>query len=236
MERLDKIVANQFCVGRTEARRLIRIGKVEVDGKVIKNFSQHVNPQTSEIIVDSQKMEYQEHIYLMMNKPKGVLSATNDKNSKTVIDLIPDKYRRKGLAPVGRLDKDTTGLLLITDDGEFAHKVISPKSEIIKKYLVEVDSAITNEMCEIFKKGVILADGTSCLPAELKIINNKPAFTCEISIMEGKYHQIKRMLGTVGLGVNQLERLSIGGLMLDENLELGECKILSKNELNAVFV
>ncbi len=236
MERLDKIVANQFCVGRTESKRLIRIGKVTVNGQTVKEFSKHFDPKVCDIVVDSKQMEYKEFVYIMLNKPKGVLSASSDKNRTTVIDLVPTELRRKGLAPVGRLDKDTTGLLILTDDGEFAHNVISPKKEIIKKYIVEVDGVINKESEEKFKSGIVLADGKKCLPAKLTIINNNNPYICEISIVEGKYHQIKRMLGTVGLGVNELKRVSIGSLCLDESLDTGKCRLLSKNEINCVFV
>lgn len=235
MERLDKIISNQMCIGRTEARKLIKIGKVTVNGKTVKNFSEHFEPSENIITVNSKQVEYNQNIYLMLNKPKGVLSATNDKSRTTVLNLIPKEYRRNNLSPVGRLDKDTTGLLLLTDDGEFLHRVISPKSNIIKKYIAEVDSKPTEEICGKFKTGIVLADGTKCMPAEMVIISNKQPYLCEISIMEGKYHQIKRMLGTVGLGVNNLKRVSVGGLTLDESLDFGESRILTEQEKNSVL-
>ena len=236
MERLDKFVSNQLCIGRTEAKRLIRIGKVAVDGNVEKNFGTHIDAEKSQITVDGNKVNFNRNIYLLMNKPKGVVCSTDDKRSKTVIDLLPTEFKRKGISPVGRLDKDTTGLLILTDDGDFAHKVISPKHNTVKKYLVEVDGKFSDGIAERFEKGVILADGTRCMPAEIKIINNNGPFACEVSIREGKYHQIKRMFGTENLGVNELKRLSIGNLKLPTELKLGDVRILSEEAKGLVFV
>lgn len=236
MERLDKFVSNQLCIGRTEAKRLIRIGKVTVDGNVEKNFGTHIDAEKSQITVDGNKVNFKRNIYLLMNKPKGVVCSTDDKRSKTVIDLLPTEFKRKGISPVGRLDKDTTGLLILTDDGDFAHKVISPKHNTVKKYLVEVDGKFSDGIAERFEKGVMLADGTRCMPAEIKIINNNGPFVCEVSIREGKYHQIKRMFGTENLGVNELKRLSIGNLKLPAESELGDVRILSEEAKGLVFV
>ena len=169
-----------------------------------------------------------------MNKPMGVLSASNDKSRKTVVDLVPQEIKRQDLFPVGRLDKDTTGLLIITDDGVFAHNCISPKKAIEKGYIATLDGNIDNEMIEKFKLGVLLADGTRCKPAKLEYISDNVA---RIIITEGKYHQIKRMFGTVGLGVNALHRESIGGLHLPDNLTEGECIEMTKPQLeNSIFV
>ena len=177
---------------------------------------------------------YKEYVYILMNKPQGVLSAATDKSRQTVVDLVPEYLRRPEIAPVGRLDKDTTGLLLITDDGVFAHNCISPKKEITKSYIATLDGDINDEMISQFKSGVILADGTVCRPATLERIDENIA---RIIITEGKYHQVKRMFGTVGLGVNSLHRESIGGLFLPDTLKSGECIEMTKEQLeNSIFV
>ncbi len=231
LARLDKIIANQFNVSRKDARIGIKQGKATVNGKTIKSFSEIVDTQ-SEITFGGQAMDYKEYIYILMNKPKGVLSASNDKNRKTVVDLVPEMWHRSGLFPVGRLDKDTTGLLIITDDGDFAHKAIAPNKNIYKTYEVTLDGAVTEEMVEAFKNGVTLADGTLCKKAILTPVSESKA---EIKISEGKYHQIKRMFGTVGLGVNELKRTALGGLKLPRELKEGECRLLSDNEIPLVF-
>jgi len=228
LQRLDKIVSSGKNISRADARKLIRQGKITVGGEVIRDISLRLDAQNSLIEFEGQALNYKEHIYILMNKPKGILSASNDKSRKTVVDLVPDSMKRPGLFPVGRLDKDTTGLLIITDDGDFAHRVISPKKNIAKCYSVILDGTLSAEMSNIFKKGVVLADGTVCKPAQLNIIEENKA---EIIITEGKYHQIKRMFGTVGLGVVELERISIGKLTLPENLAYGQCKELFISEI-----
>ena len=192
-----------------------------------------IEPDKCSIVYGDEELEYKKYIYIIMNKPTGVLSASEDKNRKTVVDLVPENLKRNGLFPVGRLDKDTTGLLIITDDGEFAHNVISPKKMVNKTYIAELDGEVTEEMCDVFAKGVILADSTQCRPAVLKNLGNCKA---EITIYEGKYHQIKRMFGTVGLGVNGLHRKSLGGLNLPDDLAEGECRALNNDQLKSVFL
>ena len=232
LQRLDKIIATQFNIPRSMARTQIHRGKVKVDGLCVRDPSAQFCPENCSVEYKGQALEYKEHIYIMMNKPEGVLSASEDKKRETVVDLVPENLRRSGLFPVGRLDRDTTGLLIITDDGDFAHKVISPKKNIIKTYKVTLDGDITEEIISAFKKGVVLADGTGCRPAELIRLSENVA---EVKISEGKYHQIKRMFGTVGLGVNKLERTAIGNLSLDKNILRGECRELSDSELNSIF-
>ena len=230
-ERFDKIIANQFNVSRKDARIGIRRGKGTVDGKIVREPSELIDTQ-SEIVFDGQKLEYKKFIYILMNKPKGVLSASNDKNRKTVVDLVPSQWKRNGLFPVGRLDKDTTGLLIITDDGDFAHRAIAPNKNVDKTYVATLDGAVTKEMEEIFLKGVTLADGTVCKSAKLKAL---PENKAEVIISEGKYHQIKRMFGTVGLGVNELERTKIGSLVLPPDLPQGECVLLEDDKIRTIF-
>ncbi len=231
LARLDKIIANQFNVSRKDARIGIKQGKVTVNGITVKDFSLIVDT-ASEIAFMGQAMHYKEYIYILMNKPKGVLSASNDKNRKTVVDLVPNEWRRQGLFPVGRLDKDTTGLLIITDDGDFAHKAIAPNKNIYKTYEVTLDGTITESMIEAFANGVTLADGTLCKKAILTPICENKA---EIKISEGKYHQIKRMFGTVGLGVNELKRTALGELKLPQEIKTGECRLLGDNEISLIF-
>lgn len=231
LQRLDKIISSQLNLSRSIARGDIRKGKVRVDGVTVKDPSASFDPNLACVEYCGQAVEFKEHIYLVMNKPKGVLCATQDKRKTTVVELVPEKLRRSGIFPVGRLDRDTTGLLLLTDDGDFAHRVISPKSDIPKKYEVELDAPISSEAVEKFQNGIQLADGTQCKPAQLTIIEQNKVL---VVISEGKYHQIKRMFGTIGLGVNELCRISIGGLALPLNLSQGECRELTKSELESI--
>lgn len=231
LQRLDKIIATQLNIPRSLARKHIRWGKVSVNGKTLRDPSLQISSD-SEIEYKGETVVYREHIYIVMNKPKGVLSASNDKTRKTVVDLVAEPLKRSGLAPVGRLDKDTTGLLILTDDGEFAHNVISPKKNVIKTYEVSLDGDVTEQMVSGFCEGVVLADGTKCRSAELKKIGENKA---EIKISEGKYHQIKRMFGTVGLGVNELKRTALGGFGLPKELKEGESRELREDEISAIF-
>lgn len=224
--RLDRYISNQTGVSRNEARELLKSLRVTVNGKTEKLYDRKIDCDSDTVLVDGREVAYSEYVYLLMNKPAGVLTATEDKRQPTVLDLVPKELRRKNLAPVGRLDKNTTGLLLLTDDGVFAHKVISPKSNIEKEYIAVLDGDITEDMSEIFGRGVVLADGTRCMPAVLTRIGECKA---SIIINEGKYHQIKRMFGTVGLGVNELKRVRISKLILPENLGEGEVILFDKN-------
>ena len=233
LQRLDKIISSQFNISRKITKAIIHRGKVKVDGVVIRDPSMQVDVDSVKIEYKGQAVEYKEHIYIMLNKPKGVLSASEDKNRETVVDLVPKELSRQGLFPVGRLDKDTTGLIIITDDGDFAHNVISPKKNIFKTYRVTLDGNLTEQKAEILEKGVVLADKTKCKPAKIKILEDK---ICEIKISEGKYHQIKRMFGVVDLGVNELERIAIGNLKLPQELNYGQAKELTDAEKARIFV
>lgn len=233
LQRLDKIISTQFCIPRKVTKAIIHRGKVKIDGKVIRDPSLQVDVDKVTIEYKGQILDYKEHIYIMLNKPKGVLSASEDKNRQTVVDLVPSELSRQGLFPVGRLDKDTTGLILITDDGDFAHQVISPKKNIFKTYKVTLDGNLTKEGIALLEQGVTLADGTKCKPAVVKFAEEN---VCIINISEGKYHQIKRMFGVIDLGVNELERVAIGGLTLPENLPVGSAVELSKTQKELIFV
>lgn len=230
-ERFDKIISTQFNISRRDARIAIRRGKATLDGKILRDFGALVDID-ADITFNGQALNYKKYIYILMNKPKGVLSASSDKKKQTVVDLVPENLKRNGLFPVGRLDKDTTGFLIITDDGDFAHKAISPKYEVYKSYLVTLDGKLTDEMVKAFADGIVLADGTLCRKAELTILSEN---TARVKICEGKYHQIKRMFGVVGLGVNELKREAVGGLSLPEDLEEGSCKELSLAEIQSIF-
>ena len=232
LQRLDKIISSQFNVSRSTARKHIGWGRVTVNGKKYHDPSLQFDPNEVAIEYSGQALEYKEHIYLVLNKPAGIISASDDKSRETVVDLVPEHLRRNGLFPVGRLDRDTTGILLITDDGDFSHSIIHPKKKISKTYVAELDGVPTEDAVEIFKKGVVLADGTKCKEAKLVLSGGN---TATVTISEGKYHQIKRMFGTLGLGVNLLKRISIGSLSLPCDLAEGECRELTKVEITKIF-
>ena len=229
--RIDKYVSVACGITRTEAKALLKSGKILCDGKAVVKPETKID-DTATVMYGENRLVYKEFIYILMNKPSGILTACNDKRAKTVIDLVPDALHRNGLFPVGRLDKNTTGLLIITDDGDFGHKVISPKSNIKKRYDVELDGEVKKEYEAVFKNGIVLADGEKCLPAELIITGFSSA---SVIINEGKYHQIKRMFGTVGLGVNKLHRASIGRLTLPPDMPEGFCRELTDEEVASVF-
>lgn len=230
--RLDKFISSQLNISRKDARAAILRGRAAVDGTTVRAADFKIDENADSVTFDGQALSYKKHIYIIMNKPRGVLSASDDKRQPTVIDIIPEKLRRNGLFPVGRLDKDTTGLLIITDDGDFAHRVLSPKKEIFKTYIAVLDGEITPDMPEKFLNGIVLADGTKCRKAFLRRLDKN---TAEIKICEGKFHQIKRMFGTVGLGVNALERTAVGNFYLPEDLPQGACSETDSEALESIF-
>lgn len=231
-QRLDKFIANQLIIPRSVVRKGIYRGLATVNDTVVRDIAFSIDSENDSIAYDGTKIGYKEYVYILMNKPKGVLSAATDKSRKTVVDLVPEHLKRQDIAPVGRLDKDTTGLLLITDDGVFAHNCISPKKEISKSYIVTLDGDINDEMIQKFKTGITLVDGTMCKSAILERIDKNIA---RVIISEGKYHQVKRMFGIVGLGVNELHREAIGGLYLPNDLKSGECIEMTKEYLESVI-
>lgn len=230
--RLDKLISECGLASRKEIRQLVKSGRVTVDGAAAAAPEQKLDPEINVVCIDGEQVCYRKFHYYMLNKPAGFLSATDDGKQKTVLDLVSPEMRRMGLFPVGRLDKDTTGLLLLTDDGEFAHKVISPKSGIFKVYHAITDGRADEADVAAFAEGVVLGDGTKCLPAKLEI---QPDGSCLVKVMEGKYHQVKRMLASRGKPVLRLKRLSIGGLELDNSLKEGEFRALSDDELCRVL-
>ena len=212
---------------------MIRDGRVRVDGAAIKLPETRVDPLRAEILLDGEKLVWKKNHYFMMNKPAGVLTATEDKRCKTVLDLLDDEQRRLGLFPVGRLDRDTRGLLLLTDDGDFAHRVISPKFAVEKLYDATVEGTPDEEDAAAFAAGLELADGTKCRSARLTPLGDN---RCLVTVTEGKYHQVKRMLASRGLPVRELKRLSIGALKLPDDLEEGAVRALSEEDLCRVFM
>lgn len=226
--RLDKYLALSRAGTRSEVKDHIRKGSVSVNGSVVKDPALHVD-NTDEITLCGRKITYKEHVYYMLNKPAGVVSATEDDTEKTVIDLFPEDMR-KGLFPVGRLDKDSVGLLIITDDGAFSHNLMSPKNHVDKRYLIRTDLPLDEADVYAFSEGITLADKTKLKPATLEI-TSPDRTEAIVTISEGKYHQVKRMIASRGKKVLFLKRISIGKLRLDPNLKEGEYRELSENEI-----
>ena len=233
MERLDKIIASQGKYSRSEVKKLVKAGLVKVNGKVVKTSDVKCDTASDEIIVDGVSLNYKKHIYIMLNKPKGVISATEDASQKTVIDLVPPELMRAGLFPAGRLDGDTTGFVLITDDGDFAHRILSPKNHIMKTYHATLRRPLTDEDIIKFKEGLTLGDGTKCLEAHVRMLPDREC-VAEVIICEGKYHQVKRMFASLDNKVLELRRVKMGELDLDEGLAEGECRELTAAELDKV--
>lgn len=235
-QRLDKTIASGLNITRSDAVKQIRNGYISVNGEQIKKPEAHVDPEADIILAGGKSIKYEQFIYIMMNKPAGVLSASTDDRDETVIDLLPEELKRRGLFPAGRLDKDTVGLLLITDDGVLAHNILSPKKHVTKVYFARVEGAVDQSDKEGFLKGVVLEDGYECMPAELDIIKSGEFSEITLKIKEGKYHQVKRMFEVRGKTVIYLRRIKMGGLSLDESLEEGECRKLSDDELKLLFL
>lgn len=233
MERIDKILASQGSLSRKDVKEIIKKGRVSVNGVVIKKSDIKVSLDDV-VTVDGESVMLKKHIYIMMNKPLGVVSASDCDTDKTVVDLVPDELYRKGLFPAGRLDKDTTGFVLITDDGDFAHKILSPKNHIFKTYLATLDHALSPEDIERLEKGITLGDGTVLKKAWVEITEQGDKPVVRIMICEGKYHQVKRMFAATGNRVVALHRQAMGKLPLDNDLLPGECREITPEELQLV--
>ena len=233
MERLDKIIASQGQYSRSEVKKLVKGGRVTLDGSVVRSSDVKADPDKSVIAIDGKVLGYKKHIYIMLNKPQGVVSATDDKDHKTVIDLVPKELRRDGLFPAGRLDGDTVGFVLITDDGDFAHEILSPKNHIMKTYHATLERPVTADDIRAFREGIELRDGTLCLEAEVRSLDGDIPMA-EIKICEGKYHQVKRMFAALGNKVVFLKRVKMGELFLDESLEEGQCREITPDELTLI--
>ena len=230
--RLDKFVSESRGVTRTEAKKLLAKGAVAVNGVVIKKGDGKVDTAKDNVTINGRRARTEKFVYIMLNKPAGVVSAAEDKNDVTVVDLVKKDFPNRNLFPAGRLDKTSTGFVLLTDDGEFAHNILSPKRHVDKTYIVTVDSPITGDVTEGFKTGVTLADGEKMLPAE--IIPLEDNLKAKIILHQGVYHQIKRMLGVYDIGVNSLHRVKIGGLELDTALVPGEYRKITEEELSKI--
>lgn len=235
MERLDKLVCSQGILTRSEAGRAIRCGRVTVDGKVCRQGATKLDPAAHTVAVDGKPLGYARCVYWMLNKPAGILCVSRDPKVPTVVDLLPAEHRRRGLFPAGRLDKDTHGLVLITDDGDFAHQMLSPRHHIPKTYHAVLDKPLTESGAEAFRAGPTLADGTRCQPARLQVLQPGDNPLVEVVIYEGKYHQIKRMFAAVGCHVEWLKRVKMGGLALDDTLAEGACRPLTPEEKDSIL-
>jgi 16S rRNA pseudouridine516 synthase len=240
-QRLDKILSHMGYGTRSEIKRLVKNGSVQVNGKAAKDSGLQVDPHEDRIAVDGETITYKTFIYLMLNKPPGVVSATEDNRERTVIDLLDEKYRHFDPFPVGRLDKDTEGLLLLSNDGKLAHNLLSPRKHVTKTYFAEVHGEVGEDDIIAFRRGVPLDDGYVTMPAELTILRvhkgedaPHPLSKIELTIREGKFHQVKRMFQSVGKKVTYLKRMAMGPLKLDEHLGVGEYRELTEEEVQAL--
>lgn len=232
MERLDKVLSNLGYGTRKDLKKIVRNGIVEVNGVTVKDSGMQVDPEKDKILVNGEEIFYRKYIYLMMNKPDGVVSATHDNRDQTVIDLLEVEHQVFEPFPVGRLDKDTVGLLLLTNDGELNHRLISPKWKVDKVYYAKIDKEVTEKDVKAFKAGITLDDGYLCKEANLVILNSsQDGSEIELTIQEGKFHQVKRMFEAVGKEVTYLKRVEFGTLPLDEELEEGEYRELTEEEI-----
>lgn len=231
-DRLDKILARELNITRSGAKELLKKGRVSLNGAVIKKGETKCTESDS-ITVDGKDVGNSEFVYIMMNKPKGVISASDGKGDKTVVDILPEDMKRRGLFPAGRLDKDTTGFVLITDDGEFAHNILSPAHHIDKTYIVTLDKPVTEEVKSDFESGMTLND-EKLLRAELSILNEDRT-VAKVVLQQGLYHQIKRMFKKYGLTVTELHREAMGSLILDKDLASGQCRYINSDEKKKIL-
>ena len=231
--RLDKFIVSCGMATRSEVKKLVKQGRVTVDGITAVKSDEKIDENTSVVCLDGEQLDYREFIYLMLNKPSGYVSATYDAKLPTVIDLVPEEYLHFEPFPVGRLDIDTEGLLILTNDGKLAHELTSPKKHVYKTYYAELDADMEDADIEIFKNGIKLDEDFTTLPAELVITEDRKKVY--ISICEGKFHQVKRMCQKVGKNVVYLERVKMGGLELDGSLERGMFRELKDNEIQLIY-
>lgn len=230
--RLDRLLSDMGIATRKEIKQIVRSGRVSVGGVPALSPDMKLDAETSCVTLDGRPLAYRKFRYFAMDKPAGIITASTDKNARTVLDLLPPELKNLGLFPVGRLDKETTGLLLLTNDGEFAHRVISPKYGVKKRYLAETDGITTPEDAGKFSAGLTLRDGLKCMPALLETTSTS---MCTVTVEEGKYHQVRRMLASVGKPVISLRRLSAGGLELESlTLKDGVCE-LTEADLGKIF-
>ena len=233
-QRLDKIIASTGKWSRKEVKSLVKQGCVIVDGIPARSSDDKVDPEAAEIVVNGETLCYRKYTWIMLNKPAGYLSATEDGHGATVLDLLPQEYQRQGLFPVGRLDKDTEGLLLLTNEGGLAHDLLSPRHHVDKVYYTRVAGCLTEEDCQAFAAGMQLDDGLLCQPAGLEILSAGPESEAHVTLREGKFHQVKRMLAYRGKPVLYLERIKMGNLTLDPQLSRGTFRLLSNEEVESL--
>ena len=229
--RLDKYISDAMGVSRQDAKKLLSKGAVAVDGKVNKKGDTKIT-EASKVFVNGKLLEYKQFVYIMLNKPKGVVSATDDKNDTTVVDLVKGDYPKRNLFPAGRLDKTSTGFVLLTDDGDFAHDILAPKKHVSKEYIVTLDAEINEDIIAQFNSGVTLADGTELKSAVLEATDDP--LVVKVILKQGVYHQIKRMFGVFDIGVNELHRTHIGAVELDKNLQPGQYREITAEELEKI--
>lgn len=234
MERLDKILASQGSLSRRDVKEIVKKGRVSINGVVAKKSDIKIDIEKDLVTIDGEALSLKKHIYIMLNKPQGIVSASESDTDETVVDLVPDELFRKGLFPAGRLDKDTTGFVLITDDGDFAHKILSPKNHIFKTYLATLEHSLSDDDIDMLEKGITLADGTTLKEAKVEIIEDCEHPIVKIMICEGKYHQVKRMFAAAGNKVIALHRSKMGELELDSALKPGECREIVLDELKLI--
>ena len=233
-QRLDKIIASTGKWSRKEVKNLIRHGQVLVDGLPAAGPEEKADPEAAEIVVNGERLTYQRYTWIMLNKPAGYLSATEDGRGKTVLDLLAQELRRQGLFPVGRLDKDTEGLLLLTNEGGLAHDLLSPRHHVDKVYYARVAGHLTEEDCQAFAAGMTLDDGLVCQSAVLEILSAGEESEAHVTLREGKFHQVKRMLAYRGKPVLYLERVKMGNLTLEPDLPRGEYRFLTADEVESL--
>lgn len=227
MERLDKLIASQGKYSRKEVKQLVARRRVTVDGVSVKSADVKIDETAAVIAIDGVALTIKKHLYLMLNKPKGYVSSTEGHDGAYVLELVPQELYRDGLFPAGRLDKDTTGMMILTDDGQMAHRILAPKKHVKKKYLVTLDVPPTEEMVSRFREGISLSEGLT-KPAEMEILEGNTAY---VTLVEGRYHQIKRMFGSCGATVVGLHRVSMGNLALPSDLPVGKLRELTAEEL-----
>ncbi len=227
--RIDKFLSNMGIATRTESAKAARAGLILVNGAAVKKADVHIDPEKDEIIFCGRKIEYRKYTYILMNKPDGVVSATEDGRDKTVIDLLPEELQKLNLFPCGRLDKHTLGLVMLTDDGDLAHRLLSPKHHVKKKYYFESKFPLKEEEIAYLEKGAELEDGYVTKPSQIELFDNKKSGY--ITLVEGKYHQIKRMLESVNNKITYLERITFGPISLDKSLQRGEWRFLTDEEI-----
>ncbi len=231
--RIDKLLSDMAIASRKEASRAAKHGDITVNGEVVRDASAHVDPARDRVCYFGRAIEYRKYVYVMLNKPEGYVSATDDKAHPFVTELLPDELRERDLFPVGRLDKDTVGLMLLTDDGQSAHRWLSPKRHVTKSYRFTCAEPLRADCEEIFSRGAVLADGYVCKSAELLADSERTSGI--ITLTEGKYHQIKRMLGSVNNKITSLERVTFGPITLDEGLDRGKWRYLTDTELEELL-